>query len=113
LTVSQYSILKHLKSLGPVAVSELALKIKLDRTTLVRNLKPLEFAFLVADISRKGARNRRLQLTQKGIEKCDEANVMWNDAQAFIARELGRENLEKLTSLLALVENLRTAAERP
>jgi DNA-binding MarR family transcriptional regulator len=99
--------LKHLKSLGPVTVSELAIKIKLDRTTLVRNLKPLESAFWVADISRERARNRRLQLTQKGIEKCDEANALWNGAQAFIMRELGNENLEKLTSLLAAVENLR------
>jgi DNA-binding MarR family transcriptional regulator len=106
LTISQYSILRHLKSFGPVTVSELALKIKLDRTTLVRSLKPLEAAFLVADVSQKHTRGRRLQLTPEGLAKCAEAKSMWIDAQELTVREIGRENIEKLTALLSLVEGL-------
>ncbi|URN84259.1 MarR family winged helix-turn-helix transcriptional regulator [Acetobacterium wieringae] len=42
LSISQFSILKHIDGMEPVSVSELAAAIRLDRTTLVRNLKPLE-----------------------------------------------------------------------
>ncbi|AFV01926.1 Transcriptional regulator, MarR family [Dehalobacter sp. UNSWDHB] len=106
LTVSQYSILKHLKFFGPISVSDLAIKIRLDRTTLVRSFKPLEAASLIIDVSQKGTRNRQLQLTQKGIEKYIEAKYLWNDAQNFIEQELGKENIEKLTSLLSVIERL-------
>jgi DNA-binding MarR family transcriptional regulator len=107
LTIGKYSILRHLKSLGPITVSELAIKIKLDRTTLVRNLKPLEAALLVTDISPEHARNRMLQLTSEGIQKCDEAKALWDEAQEFIIQKIGKENLKELTLLLTMVENLR------
>lgn len=108
LSVSQYSLLRHILLLGPVSVSDLAVKIKLDRTTLVRNLKPLESAGFIADLSQKNARNRQLQLTEKGIEKYKEADQLWNDAQAFVEQNLGKENIEVLTSLLSKIENLET-----
>ncbi|WP_418219616.1 MarR family winged helix-turn-helix transcriptional regulator [Candidatus Formimonas warabiya] len=106
LTVSQFSILKHLKLLGAASVSDLAVKIRLDRTTLVRNLKPLEAVSFIIDVSQKGTRNRELQLTEKGIEKCIEAECLWKDAQNFIEQKLGKENIEKLTSLLSMIESL-------
>lgn len=106
LTVSQYSILKNIKFLGSVSVSELAIKIRLDRTTLVRSLKPLEAASLIIDVSQKGTRNRQLQLTEKGAEKFIEAEYLWNDAQNIITQKIGKENIEKLTSLLSMIERL-------
>ena len=106
LTISQYSILLHLKLLGPVSVSDLAIKIRLDRTTLVRSLKPLEAASLIIDVSPKGTRNRQLQLTQKGVQKLIEAEFMWNDAQNIIEQKIGKENIEKLTALLSMIEGL-------
>lgn len=106
LTVSQYSILKYLKLFDSISVSDLAIKIRLDRTTLVRSLKPLEAASLIIDVSQKGSRNRQLQLTEKGIKKCIEADYMWNDAQNFIEQKLGKENIEKLTSLLSSIEGM-------
>lgn len=108
LTVSQYSLLRHLFYFSPISVSDLAIKIRLDRTTLVRNLKPLESASFLVDVSQEGTRNRQLQLTEKGIEKYKEADVLWNAAQNFIEQKLGIENLEKLTSLLSAIEKLET-----
>ena len=106
LSISQYSLLKHIQFLSPVSVSVLANIIRLDRTTLVRNLKPLEAASYIVDASSKGARNRKLQLTGEGAEKCDEADRLWTDAQNFMDRNLGKENIEKLTSLLSMIEKL-------
>jgi DNA-binding MarR family transcriptional regulator len=107
LTISQYSILKHIEALAPVSVSEPARHIKLDRTTLVRNLKPLEAEGLIEDISQGNSRNRGLRLTPAGTAKCGEAKSSWNDAQDFILRELGTENVKKLNSLLSTIEELR------
>jgi len=67
LKVGKFSLLKHIYQLGPVSVSDLALVIRLDRTTLVRNLKSLEESVLVRDISIEGSRNRQLKLTDEGV----------------------------------------------
>lgn len=106
LSVSQYSIIKHLYHLGTVSVSDLSASIRLDRTTLVRSLKPLEEDGLITDISENGTRNRQLQLTEKGLSKYQEAAQLWGEAQQYIEQNLGEENVEKLTALLCLIENL-------
>lgn len=41
LTIRQYTLLSYLQSLQPINVTRLALAMNLDRTSLVRNLKPL------------------------------------------------------------------------
>ena len=107
LTVGQYSLLRHLNVLGPVSVSVLAEKIRLDRTTLVRNLQPLEESGLIIDISAPGTRGRELELTEQGAEKYEEALKLWNDAQNYVEQSLGTQSIEQLTALLERVENLR------
>lgn len=106
LSVSQYAIIKHLYHLGTVSVSDLSASIRLDRTTLVRSLKPLESNGLITDISENGTRNRQLQLTERGLSKYQEAAELWDEAQQYIEQNLGKENIEKLTALLCLIENL-------
>jgi DNA-binding MarR family transcriptional regulator len=106
LTVVQYSLLQHIRLFGPISVSDLALKVRLDRTTLVRNIKPLELDGLIVDNSKSGTRNRQLQLTVEGIIKVKSAELLWKEAQAFIEQHLGQENLQKLTTLLTEVEKV-------
>jgi len=106
ISISQFSILKHIHSMEPVNVSELAAEIRLDRTTLVRNLKPLEQQELIHDISQLGTRNRQLCLTIKGNEKLEEAYVFWNQAQEQIEAQLGKEDSQILQDLLLKIEVL-------
>jgi DNA-binding MarR family transcriptional regulator len=106
LTVSQYSLLRHLRTLGSVSVSALADKIRLDRTTLVRNLLPLEKEGLIIDVSAPGARSRELQLTEKGTAISAEADQLWDNAQHDVEHALGKENIALLTSLLSRLENI-------
>ena len=54
LTVGQYSLLAHLERLEPVSVSRLAEELELERTTLVRTLKPVLARQLVADAAEPG-----------------------------------------------------------
>ena len=106
LKISQFLLLKNIKSLGPVSVSSLALEIRLDRTTIVRNLKPLEEKDLVIDTATKGARNRQLKLTDKGLEILQIAAPLWVEAQNFIEQYLGKEDRNALTVLLSKIEAL-------
>lgn len=106
LTVSQFSLLKTIKRLGPVSVSELAAEVRLDRTTLVRNLKPLEGEGLIVDTSPRGSRNRQLQLTAEGLKRYESAELLWQEAQGYIKEQLGPEQLNTLVSLLSEIEKL-------
>ncbi|APM39077.1 MarR family winged helix-turn-helix transcriptional regulator [Clostridium kluyveri] len=106
LKISQFSLLKHINQLEPVSVSELAVIMRLDRTTLVRNLKPLERSGFVEDISTETARNRQLRLTHKGIETYKHAEELWNKAQSFLEGYLGKDNIDMLTVLLSKIEAL-------
>lgn len=106
LKIGQFSLLKHIEKLGPVSVSDLALSIRLDRTTLVRNLKPLEEMGFVTDIATEGTRNRQLQLTDKGIQAYKSAEELWAKAQNFFEEYLGKDNIDTFTTLLSKIEAL-------
>jgi DNA-binding MarR family transcriptional regulator len=106
LNISQFSLLKHIYSLGPASVSDLALEMRLDRTTVVRNLKALEQIGYVKDISQQGSRNRLLILTESGTAKYMTAGCEWEQAQSFLQEALGEEELAALTALLSKVEQL-------
>lgn len=106
IKIGQFSLLKHINQLGPVSVSDLALIIRLDRTTLVRNLKPLEQSGLIEDISTPGTRNRQLKLTTKGVETYKYAEELWEKAQSFLEEYLGEDNIDVFTTLLSKIEAL-------
>lgn len=107
LKLGQFSLLKHIKQQQPINVSDLALEMRLDRTTLVRNLKPMEEKGLVTDVAAKGTRNRQLKLTEAGLKAFNEAELLWAEAQSFIEQYLGKEDLRTLTGLLAKIEALK------
>lgn len=108
LSISQYSILRHINCLAPVSVSNLSIALRLDRTTLVRSLKPLEERELVEDISEDGTRNRELQLTEDGKNVFQSANGLWEKAQSDLVEYLGREDAEKFSEMLEKIEKYRS-----
>jgi DNA-binding MarR family transcriptional regulator len=107
LTVRQYSIMRSIYRLAPVSVSDLALEMQLDRTTMVRNLHPLEKQGIVLDISRHGTRNRQLILSKHGEEKFKSAELLWIQAQKDVTAALGESDLAMLSQLLLKVESLQ------
>lgn len=106
LTVNQFSLLRYLNFLGTISVSDLSLEIRLDRSTLVRTLKPLEERGLVTDISESGARNRQLQLTKKGIELLNKAEPIWLETQQFIDKYIGSDDIKSLKRIFSKIEDL-------
>lgn len=106
LTVNQFSLMRHLKFLRDSSVSDLALEMGLDRSTLVRTLKPLEERGLVTDSSEKGTRNRELKLTNEGIKLLSEAETLWLEAQNFISEYIGEDQMKLLKEVLSKIQNL-------
>ena len=91
LSVSQFAILGLLKARGPLKIAELADRLIMERTSLVRALKPLQAAgWVVAERSDNG-RAFDVTLSPSGLEKFAEAKPLWADAQAAFEGEVGRD----------------------
>jgi DNA-binding MarR family transcriptional regulator len=96
LTVSQFSILGLLKARGPLKIAELADRLIMERTSLVRALKPLQAAgWVVAERSDNG-RAFDVTLSPSGLEKFAEAKPLWAEAQAAFEGEVGRDRAIRL-----------------
>jgi len=106
IKVTQFSILRNIINAGPLNVSELSVILRLDRTTLVRNLKYLELNKFIESSAGQDARSRVLKATESGRHIIEEAIPYWEQAQAAIRRRLGSADHEKLIALLMKVESL-------
>ena len=106
LTTSQYSLLKNLYRLETASTSELAEHVNLDRSTLVRNLKPLLERELIVDLAQEKARNHKFMVSAKGFALLEEANPRWEKAQEEIKAYLGKENAEMFMEMLYKLQEL-------
>ena len=89
LTSGQFSILAALNQDAAVSIGVLADGLGLERTTLTRNVAPLEKAGLVRSGAAAGdKRVRGLSLTALGREKLALAVPLWSAAQRDHARLL-------------------------
>ncbi len=89
LGVNQFSLLSALAIQGPVALGQLAEAIVMDRTTLTRNLRPLEKAGFVESVAGNDRRTRELRISDEGRARLAEAMPYWEEAHADMERRLG------------------------
>lgn len=111
LTFSQYCVMGNLERLGKGSVTEIADKCKLDRTTVVRLLKPLESRGFIVDEAQPGSRNRELTLSKDGQAIITEARKKWNEAQVDVEKALGKEDAEKLLELMEKLQQSYSGKE--
>ncbi len=101
LRISQFTILVRLRRLGPLSLHALAAELVLDRTTLGRNLRPLERDGLVAsEADPADKRVRRLLLTDEGLDLMRRAMPAWQAAQAEFEAQLGADSAAALRAEL-------------
>ena len=98
---TQYSLLSHVVKLGPVRPGDLARAMKIDASTLTRNLKPLIDAGWVTLDPGSDGRSRLVGATGAGREKRQEAQRRWRAAQESINQTLG---LQRVVALHALID---------
>jgi DNA-binding MarR family transcriptional regulator len=107
LRTSQYGILARLKRRGPMTINELAAELVIDRTTLGRNIRPLERDGLITVTpGRTDRRIKELRLTAAGEERFEETRRAWVAAQRSFETGFGPERSAELRGLLqALVDS--------
>jgi DNA-binding MarR family transcriptional regulator len=128
LKVTQFSILARLRHLGPRTINELAADMSMDRTTMGRNVRPLERDGLVqiaTDMSMdrttmgrnvrplerdglvqiatdtRDARRRALSITESGRDRLRLAGQGWAAAQAKFDNAYGPKRAAALRDTLA------------
>lgn len=100
LKTTQYSLLSHVLKLGPIRPGDLALAMKMDASTLTRNLKPLVAAGWVQLGEGVDGRSRLITLTESGREKRQQAQRHWKAAQAGLNHLLGMPRMLALHTLI-------------
>lgn len=98
LTVNQYSILRHVAR-GEASITTLARRLGMDRSTLSRELGPLQAAGWLArgDGSDGGdGRQRMVALTAAGADRIRQAKPAWQRAQRALATTVGADALQQL-----------------
>ena len=104
LRTTQFSILSKLKRRGPLTINALAKVMVMDRTTLGRNVLPLERDGLIRiEPMPSNRRAKDLRLTDAG-EKCLQAATKeWMRAQAQFEASFGVARAGELRGLLRSV----------
>jgi DNA-binding MarR family transcriptional regulator len=97
---TQYSLLSYVCKLGPIRPVDLAREMKVDASTLSRNLRPLVAAGWIELGPGTDARSRSVQATGAGREKRHEAQRRWRVAQESLNAALGVERVVALHALL-------------
>jgi DNA-binding MarR family transcriptional regulator len=111
LRATQFSILAKLKQLGPMTINALADELVMDRTTLGRNILPLEREGLISIVpGRTDRRSKELQLTNAGIERLHAGYKGWREAQTRLATVFGEQRTTGLRALLRAVSATDLAA---
>jgi DNA-binding MarR family transcriptional regulator len=104
LTSAQFSILVSLDEAGEMSMNELAKALVMDRTTLLRAIKPLQRDELVVSRSSKDdVRRLVFSLSADGARRLKTAHVLWSDAQQELESLIGSGEAARMRrELLAL-----------
>lgn len=97
---TQYSLLSYVVKLGPLRAGELAAAMRLDASTLSRNLQPLVDRGLVGVEPGVDARSRIVVATEAGLALRHDAQKAWKRAQLALNRKLGDDTVLALHTLL-------------
>jgi DNA-binding MarR family transcriptional regulator len=89
LRATQLSVLVAAAADDALSITALAKLMGMDRSTLTRNLRPLEADGLIAVGLEGWRRSRTLTITKKGRSRLREALPLWEKAQQTLRSKLG------------------------
>ena len=114
LRSTQFSILAKLKRSGPLTINALADEMVMDRTTLGRNVQPLERDRLIRiETAPSDRRAKELHLTKVGEKRLQAGLKAWAKAQARFEANFGAKRAAELRMLLrALVASQFTLTDQ-
>jgi DNA-binding MarR family transcriptional regulator len=89
LRATQLYVLVAVAIDGATSIAALADFLGMDRTTLTRNLRPLQKQGLISVGPEGWRRSRNLEITKKGRSRLREALPLWERAQDALREKLG------------------------
>jgi len=108
LRATQYALLVHAYAMGPVQLTRLAEEMVTDRTTIARNLEPLEKEGLLKIENGEDRRSRIISVTDRGLRKLTEAYPVWKRTHDEVKRIMGLEDwAEMISKVSMLVDRLQ------
>jgi DNA-binding MarR family transcriptional regulator len=101
LRATQFAILSRLRRHGSMTINALANLLVMDRTTLGRNILPLQRDGLIEIVASAADRRRReLRLSDAGLARYEAALECWSQAQLRFETVFGGERAAALRGLL-------------
>jgi DNA-binding MarR family transcriptional regulator len=104
---SQLAVLVAVGNQDVMSITALAKFMGMDRSTLTRNLAPLEREGLIRVGNEGWRRSRTVEITKKGRSRLREALPLWEKAQERLRQKLGSR---KWSVIMADLDDLIRAA---
>jgi DNA-binding MarR family transcriptional regulator len=106
LRASQFALLVALGDDGAMSIAALAKLMAMDRSTLTRNLHPLETDGFVARGDEGWRRSKSVEITAKGRARLRQGLPLWETAQREVLRRLGPSNWSRVQTGLDLLAGI-------
>lgn len=106
LQITQFAVLVGVASLSSPTINQLANGLVMDRTTLTRNLKPIQALGLISIKKGEDKRTTNVVLTTKGKNVLNKTLPYWEEARAKVSEELGQKFLDGLLKDLSVVRTI-------
>jgi DNA-binding MarR family transcriptional regulator len=100
INVTQFSLLRLIRTENAVSVSTLSRYMVMDRTSITRALAPLQRKGLIDSCIGSDRRARIVSLTRKGNKLVANAEPKWNEAQRALMHTIGDQRWTGLRTLL-------------
>jgi len=104
LRSTQFTLLVAVALSGEAPVTQLSRALVMDRTTLARNLKPLQSLGLLTIEAGTDRRMHLVRLTERGRQALVRALPYWEQAQHQVVTRLGQEQWHALLAELKATE---------
>jgi DNA-binding MarR family transcriptional regulator len=113
IRATQFTLLLTLTNAQGKTLTEMAEGLVMDRTTLTRNLKPLERAEFITTVKLDDRRTKGYVLTEKGQMAIEKGTPLWRKAQQHVTQQLGDDRYLRLLEELKLVRSFAQTPKAP
>jgi DNA-binding MarR family transcriptional regulator len=112
LRATQANVLANIAAKGELSISALSDALGMDRTTLTRNLRPLEQRKLLAVSPEGRHRTRLVRLTPTGTAALGEIADCWERAQTALEHRLGARGVANVRQSAAAITESASRSSR-
>jgi DNA-binding MarR family transcriptional regulator len=100
---TQFTLLNAINLSDSATITKLSQALIMDRTTLTRNLNPLQKSGWIEVVPGEDRRTKTLSITKAGKQVLKEATKYWEEVQSKVVKSLGKKQWEELLDKLDLV----------